>query len=243
MNEGTEKKEVLKLADGLRFTAGPETWTLDPLKVYTSTWIALVPDGTEPVIDPAGSLARILSTMVEPIRGTVELFGEDVYRLDYILRQRLRARIGFVHGYGGLISNRTVRENITLPASVHGRLSSKEEDETVNRSLKAFALEKVADLKPHDMDGGTRWRTCLARALVLDPEWLVLEGLGNWEMDRGRGRGWSRLLEWHLKSRHAATLICLPRQNPGFEAWFKEHEGIMVRYSKFEGLAQDRENA
>ncbi|MCP4676482.1 MAG: ATP-binding cassette domain-containing protein [Deltaproteobacteria bacterium] len=237
MNNAKEADVVLKLVDGIRFEAGPEIWTIDPTKVLGGTWIALVPGGAEPVVDPSGSLAWILATMNEPIRGTVELLGQDVYRLDYMMRQRLRSRIGFVHGYGGLISNRSVRENIALPVSIHSHLGPRDEEELVELSLRNLALEKVADLKPHEMDGGTRWRACLARALVLDPEWLVMEGLGNWEMDRGRGTGW----RWFLDRQRAggmASVICLPRQNPGFEAWFIEHDGIIVRYSRFEGAGQ-----
>ena len=224
---------VLKLVDGLRFAAGPDLWSLEPLKVRQGSWIALVPDGVEPVVDPSGPLAFSLTTMQEPLRGVVELLGQDVYRMDFVSRQRLRARIGFVHGFGGLISNRTVRENIALPASVHGRLSANEEKELVDSLLRDLALDRVADLRPHEMDGSTRWRACLGRALILNPEWLVLEGLGNWEMDRGRDVGWKFLLQ-RQQAGAMATAICLPRHNPGFEAWFENYAGKIVLYSRFE---------
>ncbi len=242
MSDTPERRAVLKLTDGLRFEAGSELWSLDPLKVFQGTWVALVPGGEDPIVDPSGFLAWVLATMVEPVRGNVELFGEDVYRLDYAMRQRLRARIGFVHGYGGLISNRTVRENVALPVSVHGRLSARDEDTLVAERLDRLALSKVADLQPHEMDGATRWRACLARALVLDPEWLVLEGHGNWEMDRGRGKGWTYLIE-KQRGGNMATTICLPRQNPEFEAWFSEHGGVTVRYTRIDIDEDEKVNA
>ncbi|MDD5307536.1 MAG: ATP-binding cassette domain-containing protein [Deltaproteobacteria bacterium] len=239
---GTARREdalALKLADGLRFEAGPDTWSVPPLTVAEGEWVALVPGQAEPVVDPSVHLARALASLTEPERGRVEILGVDIYGTDYAMRQRTRARIGFVHGYGGLLSNRTVRENLTLPVSVHRKLTAAHESDTVESALVEFALERVADLYPHQMDGATRWRACLARALVLEPGWLVLEGLGDFEMDRGRGVGWTRLVERALGGRIGAA-VCLPRQNPGFEAWFKEHEGVVVSYSQVPGAARGR---
>lgn len=225
-------RAVLRLGDGLRFAAGPDIWSLGPIETATGEWIALVPFGNEPSVDLSGPLSFVLATMQTPLEGKVEILGRDVYDLEYVERQRLRARIGFVHGYGGLISNRTVRENIALPASIHGRMTAVEERGLVERTIQTLALEKVADLRPHEMDGATRWRACLGRALVLKPEWLVLEGLGNWEMDRGRGKGWTYLRERQHQG-EMATAICLPRHNPGFESWFEEHGGTVISYYRF----------
>lgn len=231
--------DVLRVPDGLRFSAGSEEWVLPPFSVARSEWVALAPAGAEPVADPSGTLSWILATMEEPLRGVVELLGHEVYALEYVARQRLRARIGYVHGYGGLLSNRTVRENIALPVSVHGRPRGIDEVESVEAALRDFGLETSAALRPHEMDGATRWRACLARALVLKPDWLVLEGLGNWQMDRGRGIGWRRLAEQH-RSGTLATAICLPRQNPEFEAWFEEQGGAIVRFERIEQAAARR---
>ena len=230
---------MLRLTDGLRFAAAPFSWTIDPLRVEPGQWVALVPGREEPVVDPAGVLSRILATLREPERGCVELLGLDVYRLDYLPRQRLRARIGFVQGYGGLLSNRTLRGNIALPVSVHGDLSADEEDARVADCLEHFALEPVCGMYPHEVDGATRWRACLARAMVLTPGWLVLEGIGDWEMDRGRGVAWTNIA--HYRSRgDSAAAICLSRQNPAFEAWFQEQGGRVVRYESTPGEADPR---
>lgn len=231
MNLKSQRETLLKLVDGLGFHAGPDIWFVDPIRVYLGDWVAFVPHGNEPSVDPSGPLSFVLATMEEPDRGTVELLGRNVYRLEYGERQRLRSSIGFVHGYGGLISNRTVRENIALPAAIHGGMTSREERDLVSQAIRTLALEKVADLRPHEMDGATRWRACLARALVLAPKWLVLEGLGNWEMDRGRGKGWTYLLKKQQQG-EMATAICLPRRNPGFEQWFENHGGAIVGYRR-----------
>ena len=231
MNARKSTERILYLPDGVVFDAGPDRWAIPNMDVAEAEWLALVPDGPEPVVDPSVTLSRILATMADPHAGTVELFGNNVYRLDYGARQRLRARIGFVHGYGGLLSSRTIAENIALPVSVHGHLSEADEIDLVRYTVRTFGLEKTADNKPHEVDGGTRWNVCLARALVLRPQWLVMEGLGNWEMDRGRSTAWKALMDRRHTS-DMSTVVCMSRQNPGFETWFEKHGGHIVRYER-----------
>lgn len=233
MSHEEEKRRVLYLPDGIRFESGPDAWRVPPVVAEPGDWLAIAPDGPEPVVDPAVPLSRIIATMLEPEIGEVEIFGKKVYRIDYGIRLRLRVRIGFVHGYGGLLSNRTIKENIALPVSVHGHMSMLEETDVIDYTLKSFGLTEVADMNPHEVDGGTRWNVCLARAMVLRPEWLVLEGLGNWEMDRGSGTSWKCLMDRRHTS-DMATAICLPRQNPGFETWFEKLGGRMIWYSRIE---------
>lgn len=236
--DATEETRVLHLADGLRFESGPDTWSLEPITLDPGDWFALVPAGLEPVVDPAGPLSRIVATLLEPNVGTVELFGKNVYRIEYGERQRLRARLGFVHGYGGLLSNRNIRENISLPAAVHGGMSEEEETATVSNSLMTFGLTEVQGMRPHEVDGATRWAVCLARALVLKPAFLVLEGIGSWEMDRGRSTSWKSLMD--CRDTDMATLICLPRQNPGFQSWFEELGGKTVNYRRVKMTTEGR---
>jgi predicted ABC-type transport system involved in lysophospholipase L1 biosynthesis ATPase subunit len=222
---------VLRLTDGLWFEAGPNAWALPPLRLGPGEWAALAPTGIDPAVDPSGALARSLATLARPSRGTVELLGRDVYKIPYPELQRLRAQLGFVQGYGGLLSNRSLRENIALPVSVHGHRSFADEESYIDHMVETYALTPLAHLRPSDVDGATRWRTCVARALVLEPALVVLEGIGDWEMDRGRGVSWSRLREYRERKTSAAV-ICLSRQNPAFEAWFLGEGGIAVPFQQ-----------
>ena len=73
----------------------------------------------------------------------------------------------------------------------------------------------------------------MARALILEPDWLVVEGLGDWEADRGEGIAWRQLRQVHEHGKMACA-ICLPRKNRGFEDWFVDHGGLIVRYNQVE---------
>lgn len=233
MSTSKKTDPVFYLPDGISFVAGPDSWVIPPMKLPQASWTALIPDGLEPVVDPSVNLSRIVATMLEPLIGTVVLLKKNVYRLEYRQRLRMRAKIGFVHGYGGLLSNRTIMENIALPVSVHGNMSLPEEESLLTHIIRSFGLKKVAHMRPHEVDGGTRWNVCLARSMVLRPRWLVLEGIGNWEMDRGQSTAWKALMDRRHTSR-MATMFCLPRQNPGFEAWFEKHGGMLMRYDRME---------
>jgi len=222
---------VLRLPRGLRIDAGPETWTLEPTTLERGSWATLTPAGEVPLRDPAATLARLLATLHLPPPGRIELLGHDTARLEYGELRRLRAHVGFVHRQGGLLSARTVRENVTLPVSVHGPPDRRPEAVVVEDTLTGFDLLDVADLRPHEVDGAVRWRACLARAVVRSPDWLVLEGLGDWELERGRGVAWSRLAERHEAGR-GATVVCLRHRHGGFESWFEELGGRVERYTK-----------
>lgn len=221
---------ILNLGDGIKFEAGPRTWIVPPTTILPGQWVAFTPGGDDPIVDPAGTLSRTLATLSEPQRGAVELFQKDIYALSYREVQRMRARLGFVQGYGGLLSNHSISENIRLPASVHGGFSVAEETARVNSLLEEFELDQIGDFAPHQVDGYTRWRSCLARALVLRPKWVVLEGIGDWEMDRGRGIAWRKLHMYH-KIGDNGIAICMSRKNPEFEAWIQAEGGMVVAFS------------
>jgi hypothetical protein len=66
-----------------------------------------------------------------------------------------------------------------------------------------------------------------------------MEGIGNWEMDRGRSTAWKALMDRRHTS-GMAVAVCLPRQNPGFETWFEKHGGTIVRYGRIHKPSERR---
>jgi len=221
---------LVRLSDGIRFRAGPLDWNVPPLRLRPGQWAAFVPDAAELQVDPSGPLARTLFSLSPPILGRVQLMEKDAYAIDYIDVQRLRASMGFVQGFGGLLSNRTMRDNVGLPVSVHGKFSVEEESGIVDRILDAFSLRSVENFKPHEVDGYTRWRACLARGLVLHPKIVVLEGLGDWEVDRGEGVAWRNLLDYHRRGDNV-VLVAMSRMHPGFQSCFEGFGSAVVKFT------------
>jgi D-methionine transport system ATP-binding protein len=222
----------LRLSFGLSFRTGTRTIGLDPLELRAGEWVVFSPARQALGADLATVVARLLATLGTPLSGTIELFGEATHELGYEALQKLRARLGFVQGHGGLLSNRNLRDNIALPLSIHGNVSAQEEDEQITETLKRFDLLRVALLRPHEVDGATRFRACVARALVLAPKWLVIEGIGDFEAETGASVTWARLLDYRNEKTGAAA-VCLTRQSPAFERWLTDQGGQVVRYRLF----------
>lgn len=218
---------ILNLPTGLRFQAGTRVAQLEPISVPPAQWIAITPEAGFSSDEPSPPIARLLVTLGGPIAGAVELHGQALKSLSYVELQGLRKRLGFVVCRGGLLSNRTVAENVALPISVHAHLGADEERSRVAQLLADFDLERVATRRPDDVDGATRFRACVARALALSPPWVVIEGTGDFAQPGSRT--WAQLDAYRIATQ-AALAVCLPAPDPRFEEWLAARGGRVLRY-------------
>jgi lipooligosaccharide transport system ATP-binding protein len=86
-------------------------------------------------------------------------------------RREIKARIGVVPQEQNLDGELTVRENLTMQATYHGIRA----DGRIDELLRTALLEKRAGSKPQELSGGMKRRLLIARALVNDPELVVLD--------------------------------------------------------------------
>jgi phospholipid/cholesterol/gamma-HCH transport system ATP-binding protein len=121
------------------------------------------------------TLLRSLSGMLPPLAGTVELLGEDVYRLDRDARARLLRRTGMVFQRDALFGSLTLRDNVALPVRETSALPDRLANEVAQRKLDLMDIGHLAHRHPSDVSGGQRKRAALARAIVLDPELLFCD--------------------------------------------------------------------
>jgi lipooligosaccharide transport system ATP-binding protein len=102
--------------------------------------------------------------------GTLEVLGLDVSRE----RRAVKARLGVVPQDENLDRELTVRENLLIQAGYHG-ISGPRADERVAELLEFAVLSGRADANVRELSGGMRRRLLIARALVADPELVVLD--------------------------------------------------------------------
>jgi ABC-type ATPase involved in cell division len=220
---------VLQATDDLLLASGSRGVALAPFSVNAGQWLLLRPEFEAAGPDLAVVISRVLAALDAPRQGSVTFFGKSVQSLGYAGLSWLRTRLALIPSSGGLLSNRTLRENVALPISVHRRLSHAEETAEVGAVLARFELLGSADMYPHEVSGGTRLRACVARATVLAPALYIVEGTGEFISQHHVGLGWSRLCE--AKARDAASVVvCVTRLDEDFEEWFRGMDGHVLQY-------------
>jgi putative ABC transport system ATP-binding protein len=131
------------------------------------------------VIGPSGSgKSFLLGAMagLNPIRAAAaQVAGFDLCRLSYDDRRALAHAIGFVFQAGGLISNRTIRDNITLPLFYRGEMAATEVARSVDELTGALGLTDELDELAAVVASSVRKKALYARALVTNPSILLVD--------------------------------------------------------------------
>lgn len=121
-------------------------------------------------------LMRTIIGLVKKQKGTIEVFGHDIDRLNEDARQAIERRWGVLFQHGALFSSLTVRQNIQFPLREYLNLSQRLMDEIAIAKLEMVGLPaSAAERYPSQLSGGMIKRAALARALVLDPEIVFLD--------------------------------------------------------------------
>ena len=128
------------------------------------------------LIGPSGcgksTLLRLMNGLALPDRGTVRVGGELLTASGV---EGLRRRIGYVIQSGGLFPHLTARGNITLMARWLGRGVGECEKRVLElAALTRFPRDSLSRY-PGELSGGQAQRVALMRALMLDPELLLLD--------------------------------------------------------------------
>jgi heme exporter protein A len=114
------------------------------------------------------TLLRILATLSRPTEGQALFNGEDLHRN----AAAAKARIGFVSHATFLYGELTTRENLNLAGTLFGLPDVESRIEAV---LELFSLQSRADEPMRRLSRGLQQRATLARALLHDPEFILLD--------------------------------------------------------------------
>jgi phospholipid/cholesterol/gamma-HCH transport system ATP-binding protein len=134
---------------------------------------------TNLIIGESGSgkttLLKILVGLYKNDNGSVLFDGIDVNKMKPKERKALRQEIGMLFQGGALYDYMTVEENIMFPLSMFTDKTEQEKLERVNFCLKRVNLEGKNDLMPSELSGGMTKRVAIARAIVMQPKYLLCD--------------------------------------------------------------------
>jgi phospholipid/cholesterol/gamma-HCH transport system ATP-binding protein len=120
-------------------------------------------------------LLRHIIGLMKPDAGTITVDGEEITGLSERDLDPVRKRFGMLFQSGALFDSLTVEENVGLGLSVHERLDREAIGKRVTERLEWVGLADVEAMKPASLSGGMRKRVGLARAIAMDPQFILYD--------------------------------------------------------------------
>ena len=123
------------------------------------------------------TLGRTVLRLIEPTSGEILYKGQNIvdYNTHQLQELRKSIQIIFQDPYASLNPRKTVSELIADPMKVY-HVPKAERSERVQELMETVGLaERFAQAFPHELDGGRRQRIGIARALSLEPEFIVCD--------------------------------------------------------------------
>lgn len=121
------------------------------------------------------TLLQLLAGLQMPDSGQLLLNSNNVADMSFEEFLPYRMSIGYSFDFGGLLSNKTLLENLTLPLLYHKILDFKEANEKAEEYLQYFDVLKYKDQRPAHIPGGVRKLGVLIRSLIMNPQMLLLD--------------------------------------------------------------------
>jgi len=144
------------------------------LDIYRGETLALVGESGS----GKSTLGRLILRLMEPTSGSLRLDGIDLLTLprEPLRKMRRRMQIIFQDPYSSLNPMMTVRTIVREPLTIHRIGTRRERDERTMELLRLVGLKpELARRYPHELSGGERQRVGIARAIALEPEFLIAD--------------------------------------------------------------------
>lgn len=131
-------------------------------------------------VGPSGSgkttLLNLIGCLDTPTTGNIEVCGEEITKLGFKDRARFRGNhLGIIFQDFNLISVLSVYENVEYPLIMVQNLLPKKRRERVLDLLDSVGMIDQKDKFPHQISGGQKQRVAVARALAVEPRFVLAD--------------------------------------------------------------------
>ena len=124
------------------------------------------------------TLGRTVMRLYEPTEGTIHFKGDDITKLrgEALRTRRREMAMIFQDPYASLDPRQTVGDIVGEPIDIHGLAKGKERQDRIYELLNVVGMNpQFADRYPHEFSGGQRQRIGIARALAVEPTFIVCD--------------------------------------------------------------------
>lgn len=176
-----EKKEILKVNHLKKYFDTPN----GKLHAVDDVSFSLCEGETLGIVGESGcgksTMGRTILRLLEPTDGEIIFEGKNIVNCNKQEMKKLRKemQIIFQDPFASLNPRMTVSESIIEPLLIQGIFSKKNKEDIKKRVKELMDLvglaERLVNTYPHELDGGRRQRIGIARALALNPKFIVCD--------------------------------------------------------------------
>lgn len=155
---------------------------LSTLKAVDDVSFKVKPGETLGIVGESGcgktTMGRTILKLYQPTDGQVFFHGEDIskYSPKQMRALRTKMQIVFQDPYSSLPPRSTVGDILSEPVKVHGIVPKEKVKDYVLELMESCGLrDYYYERYPHEFSGGQRQRICIARALTVNPEFVVCD--------------------------------------------------------------------
>ncbi len=120
-------------------------------------------------------LLKLIMGLLKPDKGEILVNGDNVASMNDKQLSKLRQKFGMLFQASALFDSMTVDENVGLGLREHTELAEAEVRQKVIEKLKMVGLSDIEHEKPAELSGGMKKRVGLARAIAMDPEYVLYD--------------------------------------------------------------------
>lgn len=180
---------------------------------------------------------KLIIALIKPDAGHIWIDGDDITQCEGKELSRVRRKMGFLFQNAALFDFLTLYDNLALPLRRLTQKSSQAIDEIIDSVLHQVGLGDDREKMPFELSGGMKKRAGLARALVLEPQILLVDEPSS-GLDRITAFEIDRLL---IEQKQRTTMIIVTHDVAGArrvgDRFAVFDRGKLAAFGKYEDLA------